>query len=113
MRTLKRRERERERDKFLRERLRLELHPDKSHIISLSKGVDFVGFRNFNRHRLLRKRNIRNIQQKVLNYDNRDLGFGSMFDSYQGWQAYARWADSYNLRDKIKIEMVDTLMKRT
>jgi len=45
-------------ENFLRERLKLELHPDKSKIINLSKGIDFVGFRNFYYFRLLRKRNI-------------------------------------------------------
>jgi len=33
--------------KFLRESLKLELHPDKSKVVSLSRGADFVGFRNF------------------------------------------------------------------
>ncbi|MFC1682443.1 RNA-directed DNA polymerase, partial [Nanoarchaeota archaeon] len=43
--------------KFLKEKLKLELHPDKSQVISLSKGIDFVGFRNFYYFKLLRKRN--------------------------------------------------------
>jgi retron-type reverse transcriptase len=34
-------------DEFLKRELRLELHEEKSRIISLSRGVDFVGFRNF------------------------------------------------------------------
>ena len=34
-------------DKFLKEKLKIELHSQKSRIISLSHGVDFVGFRNF------------------------------------------------------------------
>ena len=34
-------------DNFLRDKLKLELHPQKSKIISLSRGIDFVGFRNF------------------------------------------------------------------
>ena len=45
-------------DKFLKEKLKIELHTQKSRIIHLSKGVDFVGFRNFYHHKLLRKRNI-------------------------------------------------------
>ena len=52
-------------DEFLRKELKLELHPDKSKIISLSKEVDFVGFRNFYYFKLLRKRNIRNMQRKI------------------------------------------------
>ena len=41
---------------FLKKELKLELHLDKSKIISLSHGVDFVGFRNFYHFKLLRKR---------------------------------------------------------
>src|SRR3989344_8972111 len=48
-------------NKFLRVNLDLELHPEKSKIISLSKGIDFVGFRNFYYYKLLRKRNIRKL----------------------------------------------------
>ncbi len=50
---------------FLKEKLKLELHPDKSKIINLSKGIDFVGFRNFYNYKLLRKRNITNMERKI------------------------------------------------
>ena len=46
-------------DAFLKRELGLELHPEKSRIISLSSGVDFVGYRNFYHFRLLRRKNIR------------------------------------------------------
>ncbi|MDA3836055.1 MAG: RNA-directed DNA polymerase [Nanoarchaeota archaeon] len=49
---------------FLEDKLKLELHPDKSKIINLSRGVDFGGFRNFYYYKLLRKRNIRSICEK-------------------------------------------------
>ena len=49
---------------FLEENLKIELHKDKSKTISLSKGIDFVGFRNFYYFRVLRKRNIRRIKVK-------------------------------------------------
>lgn len=52
------------------------------------------------------------MKHKVLNYDNGDLGFGSLFDSYRGWQAYARWANTHKLRGKIKMEITAILMKR-
>jgi len=96
-------------DKFLKERLKIELHPQKSKIISLSKGVDFLGFRNFWNHRLLRKRNIRKMQKKIKSYEKGDLSFSSVFDSYQGWQAYARWANTYGLREEIKRMIIDEL----
>jgi hypothetical protein len=39
---------------FLRERLHLELHPDKLTIRTLSSGVDFLGWVHFPHHRTLR-----------------------------------------------------------
>ncbi|MEM4259554.1 MAG: RNA-directed DNA polymerase [Candidatus Pacearchaeota archaeon] len=96
-------------DRFLGENLKIELHPNKSRIFPLSRGIDFVGFRNFSKFRLLRKRNMRNIYHKIKAYTNKRVTFGSIFDSCNGWQAYAKWADSYNLRKKLKNEIVSYL----
>ncbi len=97
---------------FLREKLNIELHPQKSRIIPLSRGIDFVGFRNFNHYKLLRKRNIRNICNKVYSYKKEKISFEIIFESYKGWQAYAKWADTYNLRKKIKRKIIDALLKK-
>jgi len=83
---------------FLRERLKLELHPQKSKIVSLSRGIDFVGFRNFWHCRLLRKRNIRKMLSKVEDYKQGKISKDKLLESFQGWNAYAKWADSYKLR---------------
>jgi RNA-directed DNA polymerase len=84
-------------DKFLNTRLKLELHPDKSRIISLSRGIDFVGFRNFYYHKLLRKRNINKIRNKVISFKKGEVSYEKFIESFKGWYAYAKWADSYNL----------------
>lgn len=86
---------------FLKRKLNLVLHPDKSNIISLSRKVDFVGFRIFYYHRLLRKRNIKNMEYKVTLYHLGDIDKNKVIESYQGWQAYAKWSNSYKLRRKI------------
>ncbi len=95
-------------DNFLRKELKLELHPQKSKIISLSKGIDFVGFRNFYYFKLLRKRNINNMERKIEKYKEDEISMEKLFESFQGWQAYAKWADSYKLREKIgeEIELI-------
>ena len=85
-------------NKFLREKLRLELHSDKSKIISLSRGIDFVGFRNFYHFKLLRKRNIKNMFVKIKKYKNGEMSKNNIIESFQGWNAYAKWANSYDLR---------------
>lgn len=92
---------------FLREKLKIELHPDKSQIIPLSRGIDFVGFRNFCNCRLLRKRNIRSILKKVAFYKEGTIPFECIKESYQGWQAYAKWENTYKLREKVKHKIID------
>lgn len=84
-------------DKFLKEKLKLELHSDKSRIINLSNGVDFVGFRNFYYHRLLRKRNIKNIKRKINLFNKEKIDYEKFFEIFQGWNAYAKWGNSYKL----------------
>jgi RNA-directed DNA polymerase len=88
-------------EKFLREKLKLELHPQKSKIIPLSQGVDFVGFRNFYHHRLVRKRNIRSMLNKIRQYKNEELSKEKLLESFQGWNAYVKWSNSYKLRRKV------------
>ena len=86
---------------FLKNKLKLELHPEKSKIISLSRGVDFVGFRNFYYYKLLRKRNIKNMQNKIHIFKEDKISCEEFIESFQGWNAYAKWADSYNLSGKL------------
>ena len=78
--------------------MKLELHQDKSKITSLSNGIDFVGFRNFYYYRLLRKRNIKNMQRKISKFANGEINNEKMAEIFQGWNAYAKWANSFNLR---------------
>jgi RNA-directed DNA polymerase len=88
-------------NKFLNEKLKLELHPDKSKIICLSTGVDFVGFRNFYYFRLLRKRNRVNIQKKISLFNKGNISYEKFFEIFQGWNAYASWANSHKLVNKM------------
>jgi len=85
-------------DKFLRDKLKIEIHPEKSKIISLSRGIDFVGFRNYWYYKLVRKRNIRKILFKIEQYKKGEINKDKMLESFQGWNAYAKWADSLGLR---------------
>ena len=86
---------------FLKKELKLELHQEKSKVVPLSRGIDFVGFRNFYYYKLLRKRNISKILIKINQYKLGDITKEKLLEIYQGWQAYARWANSYNLRVKL------------
>ena len=88
-------------DNFLKKELKIELHQEKSRIIPLLRGVDFVGFKNFYYFKLLRKRNIKKILLKIEQYKNRDMTYTKLTESFQGWQAYAKWANTYELRKNI------------
>ena len=88
-------------DEFLRKKLKIELHPQKSRIISLSKGIDFVGFRIFYHYRLVRKRNIRKMKKRINSLKDCDISYWKFMESYQGWQAYVKLADSFKLRKNI------------
>ena len=88
-------------NQFLNKELKLELHQEKSRIISLSKGIDFVGFRNFYYFKLLRKRNVKNMKRKIERYFNGEISRDKILESFQGWNAYAKWANSYKLRNKL------------
>ena len=87
--------------KFLKKTLKLEIHPEKYKLINLSRGVDFLGFKNFYFFKLPRKRNIRKIENKIKLFKQKEISYQYLIQSYQGWQAYAMWADTYRLRNKI------------
>lgn len=79
---------------FLRERLKLELHPDKVSIATLASGVDFLGWVHFPEHRVLRtvtkRRMLRNIREKE--------GKKETIRSYFGLLSHG---NSHKLRGKI------------
>jgi len=50
---------------FLKEKLRLDLHPDKIYLKTLASGVDFLGTINFFDHRILRTKTKRRIWRRI------------------------------------------------
>jgi hypothetical protein len=92
-------------DNFLRDKLRLELHKDKSKVIPLSRGIDFVGFRVFYYYKLVRKRNVRKMKYRIELFSKKELSYREIMKSFQGWNAYVMWANSLKLRRKILKEI--------
>lgn len=92
-------------NQFLKNYLKLELHPDKTKILKLSQGINFLGYRIFNHHKLLRKRNIKLLHKKLnsltKDYNQGLIEFSKIHYFLNGWLEYARWADTYRLRKKI------------
>ena len=90
---------------FLRNYLQIELHPDKSKIILLGSSLTFLGFRVFYHHRLLKKANIAKMQRKLESskeeYHKGISDYDKIYDFLEGWNAYAKNANTYNIRREI------------
>ncbi len=91
-------------NKYLKH-LKLELHPDKSKIFSIYKGVDFLGFKIFYFYKLVRKRNVsyfnRKLDEFIEKYKTNEITKEKFMESVRGWFAYIMWGDTYKLRKNI------------
>jgi len=96
---------------FLRERLAIELHPDKSRVILLKRGTTLLGFRIFYHHRLLKESNAKRIWKRLDRFKQRfDSGEMSKEDaerSLAGWLAYSNFANTYGLRKRVTDRFAD------
>ena len=92
-------------DNYLTQKLDLELHPEKSKIIPIQKGTEFLGMRIFLHHKLLKGKNLRKFYRKMKTlYADYDLGlvnYDTIYDSLEGWSAYANNANTYKLKRRI------------
>jgi RNA-directed DNA polymerase len=89
---------------FLRERLRLSLN-ERTRLFPASQGIDFLGYRIWRTHRLLRKRSVRDMRRKLRRFERQyaagEISRGRITASIQGWLGHARHADTYNLRRQL------------
>ena len=89
-------------DNFLKDRLNIKLHPDKSKIIPLEHGTNFLGFRVFYHHKLIRKKNLRKFEKKFHKlrklYEENVIEREKMIEVFEGWIAYISHANTYKHR---------------
>ena len=89
---------------FLRERLALELN-SKTNIFPMAQGVNFLGYRIWPTHRLLRKSSAKRMRQKLryfaAGYATREFTFDEINASVQSWVGHAQHADTYKLRRRL------------
>ena len=92
-------------DSFLKRELKIELHPDKSKIISLNRPINFVGFRIFYYYRLLKKLNRVSIQKRLDKlhalFLNNKMYYDKIYESIQGSFSYMKHANTYKFRKKL------------
>lgn len=96
---------------FLDEKLKLTFHPDKSRILSMHCGVEFLGFKIFLYHKLLKKRNFHTFYRKLYshysNYEKGSIDYDTIYNALEGWCAYARQANTYRLRQRILQKVIE------
>ena len=92
---------------FLKQRLKLELHPEKSKLIPLHNGVNLLGFRIFYHYRLPRKSNLRNFEEKLSNIytltlrERESTSSNKINKMLEGWFGYVMHGSTYKLRKRI------------
>lgn len=89
---------------FLVDRLRLFLN-NRTDIFCEAQGVNFLGYRIWRTHRLLRKSSVRRMKRKLRafarNYTTGEIESKKIQASIMSWLGHAKHANTYNLRKKI------------
>jgi retron-type reverse transcriptase len=92
---------------FLRTELKLVLHPKKSEISPINKGVDFLGYVIKDGKRYLRKSTVKRFIKKRKVYFSMEkkgkITHEKTIRAISSWNGYAKFADSWALRKKLKI----------
>lgn len=89
---------------FLTKRLALALN-SKTNIFPMAQGVNFLGYRIWPTHRLLRKSSAKRMKRKlkrfVRGYSEGNIELDHINASIQSWLGHCRHADTYKLRCKL------------
>lgn len=89
-------------ERFARERLGLTF--SKWRVASAARGINFLGYRIFAGHKLLRKQSVTRARRKIRTY--RAAGDEARLNKFlAAWLGHARWADSANLVASLGIEL--------
>jgi retron-type reverse transcriptase len=96
-------------EKFINKRLALNLN-HKTSIFPITQGVDFLGYRTWITHRLIRKRSIKRMRRKLktmrIKYKAGQISLSKISASVMSWVAHCKHADTYRLRGKVLGELI-------
>ena len=85
--------------------MKLTLHPKKANIFPVELGVDFLGYKIYDNHRLVRKstvkRFLKNVKGKMKKYDYGDMDFNKLMESFNSWESYMDHGNSHNLKKSL------------
>jgi len=89
---------------FLAERLKLTLNR-KTRLFPAAQGVDFLGYKVWATHRLLRKRSVVGMKRRLKAYyrkvERGDLDYQQLRNRLMSWIGHAQHANTYRLRERI------------
>jgi len=95
---------------FLRDRLKLTMHPKKADISPVDKGVDFLGYVLRDGERYLRKSTVKRFMKKKRRYEamakRGKLTEESLRNTIASWCGYAKFANSYQLMKKFGLDKI-------
>jgi len=95
---------------FLREKLALGFHPEKTMIKKYTDGVDFLGYVLFPHHLLIRKRSknrmFRKYQEKIRQERNGEITKERLDASLQSYLGMISHANSNKLKEKLQNEYI-------
>lgn len=66
------------------------------HIAPTNQGINFVGYRIWNTHKLIRKTSIRQAKRKIQSYIEHNEK-DNLYRFLASWSGHLKWANSYNL----------------
>lgn len=79
---------------YLRDELRLDLHPDKVFLQTFASGVDFLGWVHFSDHRVVRPTTVRRLMRRVSEHPTEE--------TLQSYLGLMRHGNTSGLQDEIK-----------
>ena len=93
---------------FLRDELKLELHPKKAEIFPIDKGVDFLGYVIRDNRRLLRKSTVKRFLKKTRRHEKMagkgEISPQSAENIRASWHGYVKFAKAHKLIDSLGLK---------
>lgn len=97
-------------DNFLKQRLKLCLHPDKIVIRRYNQGIDFLGYVSFPNYRILRtktkRRMFKKINYKLDQLEQNEISRDSFNQTNQSYLGVLRHCSGHKLEKKIKLILI-------
>jgi len=89
---------------YLDRKLKLDLPEEKIILEPTEKGLTFLGYRIFSKHRRVRKRNKRKFKRRLRKQkkalESNEIAFSEVKDSIDSWKGHVSHADTDDLKRK-------------